>query len=211
MAPRMAGALRRSGFRHPAMSRRHVRRRTPGAAGCQIAPHRTRLRDAFPRTPMARRLSAMRPVRVRRSKAVKRVRGRPRASANAGHRLRISRHRPPTRTDGHMNSPKMMTVEARRRAVQRARREGVRQADAEPVHDSSGYSKSPSDERRLASPVQALPACVTRNEGSTPIFASTSVYFSSTRGSKTSSASPGQVSQPFAWISLSNCPGAQPA
>ena len=212
MARRMAGALRPSACRRPAMTRLNARRRMPGVVACRIAPHRMRPRGAFLPAPMVRRLSAMRPDRLRRFRIAKRVRARRHASA-AGHRLRISRHRPPTRMDGRMTSPTMTTAaQARRLAGPRARRADVRARCGKDYRGPDpGLETVFGGTLALASPVQALPACVTRNEGSTPIFASTSVYFSLMRGSKTSSASPGQVSQPFAWISLSSCPGAQPA
>ena len=58
---------------------------------------------------------------------------------------------------------------------------------------------------------QAWPASLTRRTGSMPILCRAREYLRSTSGSKISSGSAGQFSQPLAWISLSSWPGAQPA
>jgi len=57
---------------------------------------------------------------------------------------------------------------------------------------------------------QARPAAVERATGSTPSRASARCHLLSSSPPKTSSSSAGATSQPFAWISASSWPGAQP-
>ena len=58
---------------------------------------------------------------------------------------------------------------------------------------------------------QACPESLTRRQGSMPILPRARLYLRSTSGSKISSGSAVQCSQPLAWISLSSWPGAHPA
>jgi hypothetical protein len=67
------------------------------------------------------------------------------------------------------------------------------------------------DRRARPSEPQAWPASTDSMAGSTPILRRAISYLSSSAWWKISSGSAGQLSQPFAWISLSSCPGDQPA
>jgi hypothetical protein len=57
----------------------------------------------------------------------------------------------------------------------------------------------------------ACPASFDSMPGSIPILRKARWYFSSTSPPKIKSGSASQCSQPLSWISVSNCPGAQPA
>jgi glycosyltransferase involved in cell wall biosynthesis len=64
---------------------------------------------------------------------------------------------------------------------------------------------------RGGSAAQACPASLDKRAGSMPIVASARSYLCSRSPSKISCGEASQLSQPFAWISDSSCPGAQPA
>lgn len=80
----------------------------------------------------------------------------------------------------------------------------------------AGKAKSRQQEREVralagVSRDQACPASETRNDGSMPRVASARSYFSGWSLEKIIPGSAGQLSQPLAWISLSNWPGDHPA
>jgi hypothetical protein len=66
-------------------------------------------------------------------------------------------------------------------------------------------------ELKVANARHACPASLTRCERSIPIFANALEYLLSRSSSKMMSGSAGQFNQPFAWSSVSSCPGDQPA
>ena len=98
--------------------------------------------------------------------------------------------------------------EARRRALAAASRRRGARASGAGVRSVAWDAASRGLSRRRP---QAWPASLTRCEGSMPILASARAYLASRLVSKMRSGSAGQLSQPFAWISLSSCPGDQPA